>query len=596
MNNAKERFPASRTVRRHQEHAAQGEKSMSQTVAEAIASALLRHGVGFIFAQSNPTALMLAAEAAGIRQLLYRTENAAGAMADAYSRVSNRIGVVAAQNGPAAALMVAPMAEALKASIPMLVLVQEVPASQRDRNAFQEFDHFALFAGVSKWTRRLDDPDRAAEYVDHALMAANSGRPGPVVLLLAKDMLLQPSSPLGAERRQALGGFPLDRSRPQSESVEEAASLIAGAESPVVIAGGGVHVSRAVGELARLMEVGQLPMATTNMGKGAVDETGPLSLGVAANLTGENGPAGPYRDLIAKADVVLFIGTRTNENGTDAWTLTSPDATYIHIDVDPLEVGRNYEALRVVGDARSAIADLTAALERNDLGKRRQCAPQLKARISSGREVRSQAIASMCRSDATPIMPQRMMADLDRLLRPEDIVVADASYSSAWVLSYLTARRTGQRFLTPRGLAGLGWGLPFAIGAKLARPDARVVSLVGDGGFAHVWAELEMAVRENIPVLVIVLNNSQLAMQKHGEALGFGRTTTGIDFGPVDHAAVARSAGAEGVRIENPAQLAPALEQALASGKVCVLDVISSAEAFAPLRIFDAQADKLVVA
>lgn len=568
---------------------------MSQTVAEAIASALLRHGVGFIFAQSNPTALMLAAEAAGIRQLLYRTENAAGAMADAYSRVSNRIGVVAAQNGPAAALMVAPMAEALKASIPMLVLVQEVPASQRDRNAFQEFDHFALFTGVSKWIRRLDDPDRAAEYIDHALMAANSGRPGPVVLLLAKDMLLQPSNPQGAERRQALGGFPLDRPRPQSDSVEDAAKLIAGAESPVVIVGGGVHVSQAVDELTRLMEVGQLPVATTNMGKGAVDETGSLSLGVAANLTGENGPAAPHRDLIAKADVVLFIGTRTNENGTDAWTLTAPDATYIHVDVDPLEVGRNYEALRVIGDARSAIADLTAALERNDLTKRLQCAPELKARISAGREARSKATASVCRSDAIPIMPQRMMADLDRLLRPQDIVVADASYSSAWVSSYLTARRAGQRFLTPRGLAGLGWGLPFAIGAKLARPDARIVSLVGDGGFAHVWSELEMAVRENIPVLVIVLNNSQLVMQKHGENIGFGRTTTGIEFCPVDHAAVARSTGAEGVRIENPDQFAPALEEALASAKVCVLDVVSSAEAFAPLRIFDGHSERLEV-
>jgi acetolactate synthase-1/2/3 large subunit len=517
-------------------------------------------------------------------------------MADAYARVANRIAVVAAQNGPAATLMVAPMAEALKASIPMLVLVQEVPASQRDRNAFQELDHFALFAGVAKWVRRLDDPNRAAEYIDLAMIEANSGRPGPVVLLLAKDMLLQPCHPSGPARKQDLGAYPLDRPRPEAGVVEAAATLLADAVSPILIVGGGIHASQAVEELARLIDVSNIPVATTNMGKGAIDETGPLSLGVAANLVGKNGPAGAQRDLIANADVVLFIGTRTNENGTDSWTLTSPNATYIHVDIDGTEVGRNYEALRLVGDARSAIADLTTALERRDLTKRKQNAAKLIAQITEGRTQRARAIASECQSDSMPIMPQRLMAELDRLTRPQDIVVADASYSSFWVTGYLTARRAGQRFLTPRGLAGLGWGLPFAIGAKLARPDANVVAIAGDGGFAHVWAELEMAVREEIPLTLIVLNNSQLAMQRHGENLGFARSTAaGIKFARVDHAAVAQSVGAAGIRIENPDHFAPALERAMTSNNVTVLDVVTSADAFAPLRIFDGQSAKLEI-
>lgn len=565
---------------------------MTGTVAEAIASALVRHRVEFVFGQSNPTALMLAVENAGIRQLLYRTENAAGAMADAYSRVSNRIGVVAAQNGPAAALMVAPMAEALKASLPMLVLVQEVPASQRDRNAFQEFDHFALFAGVSKWIRRLDDPDRAAEYVDHAMVAANSSRPGPVVLLVAKDMLGSPSAITGVQKRQDLGSFPIDRPRPEARAVAAAARLLAQADSPIAIVGGGIHASKATQEVSRLIEVGQFPVATTFMGKGAVDENGPLSLGVAANITGENGPASAHNDLIANADVVLLIGTRTNENGTESWTLTSPNATYIHVDVDPSEVGRNYEALRLVGDAKSAIADLTAVLAGEELANRRQGMPELVERINAAREARAEAILPETSSDARPIMPQRLMADLDQLIGPDDIVVADASYSSVWVAGYLTARKAGQRFLTPRGIAGLGWGLPFAMGAKLARPHAKVVGLVGDGGFAHVWGELEMAVRERIPLVLIVLNNSQLAMQRHAELLGFGKTTTGIEFNEVDHAAIARSVGAVGVRIEDPRDFAPVLKEALASDIITVLDVVSCPNAFAPLRIFKGHTDK----
>ncbi len=560
---------------------------MSNTVADVIAKTLIRHEVEYIFGQSNPTALMLAAENNGIRQLLYRTENAAGAMADAYSRVSNKVGVVAAQNGPAATLMVAPMAEAIKASIPMLVIVQEVPASQRDKNAFQELDHFALFDGVSKWTRRLDDADRAAEYIDMAMMAANSGRPGPVVLLLAKDMLVRESILDEFPREQALGYFPLDRPRPDSLMVKQAASLLANAKSPLIIAGGGVHASCAVTELGRLVDVSCIPVATTNMGKGVVAETSPLSLGVAANFMGEHGPATPFLELFENADVVLLIGTRTNENGTDSWTLTPKSARYIHIDVDPMEVGRNYESLRLIGDARSAIMDLVVELEGCNLTQRHGMRELLVERIKDGKRSRYELIESICNSSETPIMPQRIMAELDRIISPDDIVVADASYSSAWVSCFLTAKKPGQRFLTPRGLAGLGWGFPFALGAKLARPSSSVVALVGDGGFAHVWGELEMAIREEIPVIVIVLNNSQLVMQKHGEGLGFGKTTTAIGFSSVDHAAIAKAAGVSGIRIENPEDILPSLDKALTSKKSFVLDVISSPDAFAPLKIFD---------
>ncbi|NVI93204.1 thiamine pyrophosphate-binding protein, partial [Actinomadura sp. BRA 177] len=189
------------------------------TVADVIAGALARHGVETILGQSNPTELMLATERIGIRQILYRTENAGGAMADGFARISGRIGVVAAQNGPAATLLVVPMGEALKASVPMLVLVQEVPAAHRDRNAFQEMDHVALFAGVSKWTRRIDDPARAEDAVDHALTVANSGRPGPVVLLVPRDVLGLPAVPARFPRTADLGAFPLDRPRPDAAEV-----------------------------------------------------------------------------------------------------------------------------------------------------------------------------------------------------------------------------------------------------------------------------------------------------------------------------------------------------------------------------------------
>lgn len=569
-------------------------KREASTVADVIASALRRHGVSAIFGQSNPTALTLAAERLGIRQVLYRTENAGGTMADGYARVSNRIGVIAVQNGPAATLAVAPMAEALKVSVPLLVLVQEVPVAERDKNAFQEFDHVGLFDSVSKWTRRIDDPARAEDYVDMAMAAANGGRPGPVVLLLPKDVLGMevPAGEVGS-RSLDLGYFPLDRPRPDAAAVKLAATLLAEARSPIVIAGGGVHVSDATEALAQLSARTGLPVATTNMGKGAVAENGPLSLGVAANITGRRGPAHRHLGLLRTADVVLLVGTRTNENGTDSWTLTDPNAVYIHIDVDGQEVGRNYEALRLVGDARAALEDLTAALEEQDLSWRLSEASPLAERISASRHERAEDVRDVTESARCPIAPERVMRELADVLEPDDIVTADASYSSMWVSCYLDAQRSGQRFLLPRGLAGLGWGLPLAMGAKLARPASRVVCVVGDGGFAHVWAELETAVRENLPVVVLVLNNALLGMQRHGENLWYGETSSAIEFNPVDHAALARAAGADGHTVRTPGQLRPALEKALTQETITVVDVMTDPDAYAPLRIFDGQAERL---
>src|SRR5690349_22125153 len=218
------------------------------TVAEAIARALSRRGVTHIFGQSLPSAVVLAGEDNGIEQVMYRTENAGGAMADGFAKVSGAIGVVAAQNGPAATLLVPPLTEAMLTSTPILALVQDVPTPTIDRNAFQELDHFELYSVCSKWTRRITDPARAVEYVDRAIDIATSGRPGPVVLLLPKDVLI--STVDDEDRPAPVGGdIPLDRPHADRCAVAEAADLIAQAKAPLIVAGGGVNRSRAAEEL-----------------------------------------------------------------------------------------------------------------------------------------------------------------------------------------------------------------------------------------------------------------------------------------------------------------------------------------------------------
>ncbi len=190
--------------------------------------------------------------------------------------------------------------------------------------------------------------------------------------------------------------------------------------------------------------------------------------------------------------------------------------------------------------------------------------------------------------DQSPVRPERLMRDLDSLLTPDTIVVSDASYSSIWIANFLTSQKPGMRFITPRGLAGLGWGLPYALGAKTARPDAPVVCLAGDGGFAHVWSELETARRMNLPVVLIVLNNQILGYQKHAEKVLFNDYSDVCDFEAVDHAAIARACGCDGVRIEKPEDFKPALQKALSSGRTTVIDVVTDQRAYPPVTMFEA--------
>lgn len=566
---------------------------MTNTVADVIAQVLIRHGVDQVFGQSLPSAFFLAAERHGIRQVSYRTENAGGAMADAYARLTRRIGVIGAQNGPAATLLVPPMAEAMTASVPLLALVQEVPTTAVDRNAFQELDHVQLFAGVTKWVKTLRDPERAEEYVEAALRTALSGRPGPVALLLPANVLLREAAEVSTDREgPSLAAFPLDPVRPNQAAVSRAAQLIATAEHPVVIAGGGIHLSGAVDELTELQELAALPVATTNMGKGAVAETHPLSIGTTGNAMSSDSPQALARDVLAAADLIVLIGTRTNENGTDGWTLYPRGARFIHIDTDGTEIGRNYCSHRVVGDAKLALRDLVEALRGLDLSRRHDRREEIVGLLASVRERREQVIASFAAVEDR-IKPQNVAAVLDELTDADTIFTADASYSTLWTTYYLRAKRAGQRFITPRGLAGLGWGVPYALGAQVAAADRRVVCLTGDGGFGHVWSELETMIRESIPATVVLLNNQILGFQRHAELVKFGAYTSAVDFAPVDHAAVARAVGMHAIRIAHGAQLRTGLQEALQSRVPTLVEVLVSPDEHPPITIWKDRADVL---
>ncbi|TYL80849.1 acetolactate synthase catalytic subunit [Bradyrhizobium cytisi] len=556
------------------------------TVVDVVADGLVRHGVEFILGQSVPTALVLACEDRGIRNITYRQENAGGAIADGFARASGRVTAMICQNGPAAALAVAPFAESMKAGIPIVAIVQEVDRSHIGRNAFQEYDHRALFAPVAKWFHLLESADGVADHLDRAFMAATSGKPGPAVLMLPVD-LQKARAGKSAHREMQLGSWPLDRPRPGDTMIAEAARLIDGARFPVVIAGGGVLNSGAGNALLRFAEKAATPVATTNMGKGAIPETHPLAMGVIGNLTGPGGLGRYTKPLVQPADVVLLIGNRTNEDGTDHWSLIPDDARVLHIDIDPQEIGRNYEAMRLVGDARATLEALTDALggHSRDRDAIERCVADAWATFERER--------APFLADAEPIRAERVLAAIQKRLGAQTIVVSDASYASSWVAGQLRITHSTTRVISPRGLAGLGWGLPLALGAKLARPAGEVIVVVGDGGFAHAWAELETAVRSGIKVTVVVLNNGVLGYQKDAEKAKFGRYTAAGHLGHVDHAAIARACGGHGETVERASHLDAAFDRAARSDVIALLDVLTDAGGHPPISLYDGTLDRL---
>ena len=553
---------------------------------QRFAKALKRHGVELLFGQSNPPGITLAAADLGIEQIGYRTENAGSYMADGYARVTGKVPVVTAQNGPAATLLVPGLAECLSASVPIVAIVQDIGPNARDRNAFQELDQLELFKGVSKWIRRVTSASRIEDYVDMAFTAAASGRPGPAVLLVSMELLNEREAQADpAARRACLGHYPLDRVQADPALIDAAAEMLVNAVAPIVYAGGGVIGSGAQAELRALQQLAHLPVATSTMGKGSVDETHPLSVGVIGYFMATRGMTKFAKPLVTNADVVLLIGNRTNQNGTDSWSLLPRRASYIHIDIDPVEIGRNYESLRLMGDAKLTLAALNAAIAAKDLSERLAARAVLEDSLATAKLKHREEIAAVTQSSASPIRPERFMAELEQQLADDHIVVADASFSSIWVANYLTAK-TDRRFITPRGLAGLGWGFPMGLGARIGCPQRPVFCIVGDGGFGHVWSELETARRHGVKLVVAVMNNAILGYQLHAEDAGLGRHTNVCDFTAVDHAAVARACGVKGIRVERAEDIAAAIAEALATEGPVLIDVIADPNAMPPVTVF----------
>jgi acetolactate synthase-1/2/3 large subunit len=548
-------------------------------VGEALVRLLEAYGVQYVFGVPGDTSMPFydaLYDAPGkLRHILARDERSASFMADVYARLSYKPGVCEGPSGGGATYILPGVAEAHASSIPLVVLTSDTPVSGDEKGVLTELNQEALFAPVTKWRARLKRADKTAETIARAFRIATSGRPGAVQITLPHDILDEEVGPLALRGSDWYQTYPAHRTRPDPAAVERAAKLLWEAQRPVLIAGGGAVISQAWEEITALAELLTTPVGTSINGKGSIAEDHPLSIGIV----GANG-ARPYANrLVDQADLILYVGCRTDSVTTINWTLPSPAAgvTIIHVDVDPKEIGNNYPtAAGLVGDAKLALADLREALE-TSRPRRSPNESRLREISALAADWWEQERPKMV-SDDRPIKPQRVMKELMETLPPDSVIVADAGTGTPFTSAFYKSP-AGKYVVIPRGYGGLGYALPGVVGAKLARPEATVVGLMGDGSFGMSAGELETIHRLGLPVTILQFNNACFGWIKTLQSLYHNGRYVSVDFSPdTDHAGIARGFGLQGLRVERPEDLGPALRDALSSDLATFLDVVTESE------------------
>ena len=552
------------------------------TGAKAVVQTLKSYKVKYFFGipgSTEPIYSEIAKIMPEMLPILPRDEKSGAHMADGYARISYKPGVCTGCQGPGTTNLVSGIAEAYLSSTPVIAITAARSTAVIDKNAYQELDHYTLLKPITKWSFRLGRADRIPEMLRKAFRIATSGRPGPVQVDIHADAI-SGEAEVDVSADEEFAYYPSLRAAPDPSKVKEAADLLMKAERPIMIAGGGAVMSQTWTEVAELADLLGIPVATTLSGKGIIPENHPLAVGVVGSYCRRCA-----NKVVQAADLVLFIGCKTGANSTDNWTKPPLNTRIIHIDVDPTEICRNYRTeLGIVADARIALRELLAVLKTKIQKASTAKSSRLREIQIIVKEWRD-AIASARVSEDTPVKPQRIIKELQDFLAKDDIIVADTGYSSVWTGAHFDCKVGGRTYINASGT--LGFGFPASIGAKLAAPDKKVVCFIGDGGFGYHVGELETALRHEVPVVVVIMNNMSLNFEKQYMKF-YGMNFAGVpDFLDVDFGKVAEAFGCFGARVERPGEIRDALRNAFESGKPGVLDIVTDPEVVPPVTFFD---------
>ena len=542
------------------------ERGNALTGAEAVVRILQGYGVEIVFGLCGDTSLPLYDALArldhGITHVLTRDERSAAYMADAYARLSGRVGVCEGPSGGGATYMLPGVVEANESSVPLLAITSDISVSSRGRFTLTEIDQEALFRPATKRNAVIDRAADIPRTLRDAFSAMTSGRPGAAHIGLPFDVQR------GAVEEDDVraGSATPRRVAPDPESVRAAADAIASASAPLFICGGGVMTAGAETALLGVAEKIGAPVATAVSGKGSIAETHELAVGVV----GSNGGTPETRAVVEAADLAIFVGCRAGSVTTERWRFPRPGAVrVVHIDIDARVLGANYPTEAAVeGDARLALEALDEALDGAAPGR---IDP---AFVASCKDGKFAAFETLARSDETPIRPERLVAELQGALPEDAVVIADPGTPCPYLSAYLVLEKAGRRFLSNRAHGALGYAMPAAVGAHFARPAAKCVAVMGDGSFGFAAGELETVVRLGLPITFVVVSNSSFGWIKAGQKAGYGGRYHAVDFSRSDHARIAEAYGVRSWSVKEPRALGPALRAALAHDGPSLVDAI----------------------
>lgn len=541
--------------------------------AEAIAE--MAQGYGVTSAFFVPTfALSALAEMnrRGIRTVSAHGEKAAAYMADGYARVTGRVGLCMAQT-VGGALLAAGLKDAFMVNVPLIAMTGGPVAESRGRQVYQQVEDYRSFGPVTKWQAQVEHVGRLPELLRQAFRASTAGPPGPVHLELSGHLgeLVEQEDELEMFAEPRFGATPPFRPVADEELLAAAARELALADRPVIVAGQGVMSSGAEDELRELAEKLDIPVVTSLNAKAALADAHPLAAGIVGGYSRRSA-----NQAVARADLVFFVGTRANSMTTAGWALPVPGTPVIQLDISAEQLGRHYPArVALHGDAKASLRRL---IELAEARANRAWVEEVQGLVTEWRA----DVAPMRGSDQTPIRPERICAEIGAVLPSDGAVVVDTLQASIWAGSMINLQGPSQRFVRCGG--SLGWGLPASIGAKAGLGDRAVVCFTGDGGIYYHLSELETAARYGLAVVVVVNNNGAYAGEEEywGPAFGDDPSESHWQFGDRNFANIARELGCEGIRVERPEDIRPALERGLAAGRPTLIDVVSDVSAYHP--------------
>jgi acetolactate synthase I/II/III large subunit len=531
---------------------------MTMKGADAVLKALEQEGVEVVFGIPGGASMPIydpLVDRSPIRHVLCRHEQGAGHAAEGYAWATGKVGVCMATSGPGATNLVTPLTDAKMDSVPIVAITGQVPTPVVGNDAFQEADITGITMPVTKHNFLVKDPAEIVETVREAFHIASTGRPGPVLIDLPKDVLQADVEYKWPEKITLPGYRPTTKGN--NRQVTEAVKLILAAKRPVLYVGGGVIKANATDELRQLAELGKLPVVTTLMARGAFPDSHELCLGMP-------GMHGVYTAVTAmqRADLLVALGSRFDDRVTGKLSAFAPDAKIVHVDIDPAEIGKNRVAdVPIVGDCRDVIAKMVT-----ELGKRQgdAGAPDRSAWLDTLKEWQAKYPLRYAQNGDS-VKPQYCVERLRHFADDDTILVSGVGQHQMYASQYWRFERP-RHWINSGGLGTMGFAVPAAMGAKTGQPDKRVVAIDGDGCFQMTAQELATSNTENIPFITAILNNGYLGMVRQWQELFFDERYSGVYLDPnvPDYVKLAEAYGAVGLRVESPEEVDAAIEKAYA--------------------------------